>query len=141
VNILFLCTGNSCRSQIAEGWTRQIGGDFVIAQSAGIEAHGQNPRTIAVMQEVGVDISGQDSTIVSDDILQVADVVVTVCGHADEQCPALPPGITKLHWPLTDPAKATGTEEEIMTEFRTTRDDIEARVRGLLESVRAGEIK
>ena len=138
VNILFLCTGNSCRSQIAEGWTRHIGGDAVSVQSAGIEAHGKNPRALEVMREVGVDISGQESTIVDDRMLQRADVVVTVCGHADEQCPALPPGITKIHWPLTDPAKATGSVEEIMREFRATRDDIERRVSALLDSVAKG---
>jgi arsenate reductase len=141
VNILFLCTGNSCRSQIAEGWARHIGGDSVVVQSAGIEAHGKNPRAIEVMQEIGIDISGQESTIVDDTMLQNADVVVTVCGHADEQCPVLPPGITKLHWPLTDPAKATGSDEEIMIEFRATRDEIEGRVGELLESIKAGEIR
>ena len=141
VNILFLCTGNSCRSQIAEGWARHIGGDSVVVRSAGIEAHGKNPRAIEVMQEIGIDISEQASTIVNDDMLQDADVVVTVCGHADEQCPVLPPGITKVHWPLTDPAKATGTEEEIMTEFRATRDEIEGRVSELLESIKTGEIR
>jgi arsenate reductase len=141
VNILFLCTGNACRSQIAEGWARHIGGDSVVVQSAGTEAHGKNPRAIEVMREIGIDISGQESTIVNDDMLQDANVVVTVCGHADEQCPVLPPGITKLHWPLTDPAKATGTEEQIMTEFRATRDEIEGRVSELLESIKAGEIR
>lgn len=141
VNILFLCTGNSCRSQIAEGWARHIGGDAVVVQSAGIEAHGKNPRAIEVMREIGIDISGQESTIVNDDMLNAADIVVTVCGHADEQCPVLPPGIAKLHWPLTDPAKATGTEEEIMTEFRATRDEIEGRVNELLESIKAGDIR
>ena len=117
---------------MAEGWARQLGGGGLVAASAGIEAHGKNPRAIAVMAEVGVDISGQESTIVDDDMLQRADVVVTVCGHADEQCPALPQGVTKLHWPLEDPAKATGTEDEIMAAFRATRDDVEARVRRLL---------
>ena len=140
-NILFLCTGNSCRSQIAEGWAKRIGGDSVVVQSAGIEAHGKNPRAIEVMQEIGIDISGQESTIVDETMLRNVDVVVTVCGHADEQCPVLPPGITKLHWPLTDPAKATGTEEEIMIEFRATRDEIEGRVNELLESIKAGEIR
>ena len=136
VNILFLCTGNSCRSQMAEGWTRHIGGETIAVQSAGIEAHGKNPKAIAVMREVGVDISGQESTIVDDSMLQQADIVVTVCGHADEQCPVLPPHITKIHWPLTDPAKATGSEDEIMDEFRATRDEVERRVRGLLDTVR-----
>ena len=132
LNILYLCTGNSCRSQIAEGWTRQLGGDRVDVQSAGIEAHGKNPRAIKIMQEAGVDISSQESTIVTEDMLNLADVVVTVCGHADEQCPLLPPGVKKVHWPLTDPAKATGSETAIMNEFRATRDDIEMRVRDLL---------
>jgi arsenate reductase len=90
------------------------------------------------MREVGVDISGQESTIVDDGMLQQADIVVTVCGHADEQCPALPPGTTKLHWPLTDPAKATGSEDEIMSAFRDTRDEVERRVRDLLDTLQEG---
>jgi len=126
---------------MAEGWARHIGADSVVVQSAGIEAHGKNPRAIDVMQQIGIDISGQESTIVSDTMLAKADVVVTVCGHADEQCPVLPPGITRLHWPLTDPAKATGTEAEIMAEFRATRDEIEGRVRGLLAAIAAGEVR
>ena len=139
VNILFLCTGNSCRSQIAEGWARHIGRDAVSVESAGIEAHGKNPRAIAAMLEAGIDIAGQESTIVDDRMLQRADIVVTVCGHADEQCPVLPPSITKLHWPLTDPAKATGSDEEIMREFRATRDEIEQRVRELLDTIEKGD--
>lgn len=109
-----------------------MGGNNIEAQSAGIEAHDKNPRAIAVMTEAGIDISDQESTIVSDVMMELADVVVTVCGHADEQCPALPSLAKKIHWPLTDPAKASGTEEQIMSEFRATRDDIETRVRGLL---------
>ena len=132
LNILYLCTGNSCRSQMAEGWTRRLGGDPVKVQSAGIEAHGKNPRAIEVMAEAGIDISGQESTIVSDAMVRHADVVVTVCGHADELCPVLPPGVKKVHWPLADPAQATGTEEEIINEFRATRDEVETRVRDLL---------
>lgn len=133
-HILFLCTGNSCRSQMAEGWTHLIGGKNVVVESAGIEAHGKNPRAIAVMQEAGVDISGQDSTIVSQAMLDRSDIVVTVCGHADEQCPVLPPGVRKTHWPLSDPAKASGTEEAIMQEFRATRNEVERRVQDLLSS-------
>ena len=135
VNILYLCTGNSCRSQIAEGWTRQLGEGRFEVQSAGIEAHGKNPRAISIMQEAGIDISGQESTIVTDEMLNLADVVVTVCGHADEQCPVLPPGVKKVHWPLTDPARATGSEAEIMDLFRATRSDIENRVRDLLSNL------
>jgi len=138
INILYLCTGNSCRSQIAEGWTRQLGGEQVEVQSAGIEAHGKNPRAISIMQEAGIDISGQESTIVTARMLDLADVVVTVCGHADELCPALPPSVKKVHWPLSDPAKATGTESEIMNEFRATRTEVERRVRELLDKLTKG---
>jgi arsenate reductase len=135
VNVLYLCTGNSCRSQIAEGWSRQLGGNRFSVASAGIEAHGKNPRAIEVMKEADVDISGQESTVVTDQMLQGADIVVTVCGHADELCPALPPGVKKLHWPLADPARATGSEEEIMAEFRATRTEVKARVENLLASL------
>ena len=131
-HVLFLCTGNSCRSQMAEGWARRLGGDRIEVQSAGIEAHGKNPRAIAVMAEAGVDISGQESTRVTDAMIQRADVVVTVCGHADEHCPVVPPGIQKIHWPLTDPAKATGSEAEIMAQFRATRDEVRRRVADLI---------
>lgn len=133
MKILFLCTGNSCRSQIAEGWARKLGRDTVDALSAGIEAHGKNPRAIAVMAEAGVDISGQESTRLTEEMLAAADYLVTVCGHADEHCPVLPAGVRKEHWPLSDPAKAAGTEDEIMAVFRASRDDIRNRVADLLE--------
>jgi arsenate reductase len=138
LRILFLCTGNSCRSQMAEGWAKHLGSDIAEIESAGIEAHGQNPRAIRVMAEAGVDISGQESTRVTDDMIRRADIVVTVCGHADESCPALPPGVTKVHWPLNDPAKATGTEDEIMVQFRATRDEVKTRVSALLDEIRGG---
>ncbi len=131
-NLLFLCTGNSCRSQMAEGWGRHFADTRIEVQSAGIEAHGKNPRAIAVMAEAGIDISGQESTRVTDEMINRADVVITVCGHADEHCPVLPPTVRKIHWPLNDPAKATGTEEEIMKVFRATRDEIRERVRALV---------
>lgn len=140
LNLMFLCTGNSCRSQMAEGWARLLGGqygdDWLTVESAGIEAHGKNPRAITVMHEAGVDISGQESTRLTADMLQRADLVVSVCGHADEHCPVLPAGTRKIHWPLDDPAKAQGTEDEIMQTFRNSRDDIRARVDALL-----GELK
>ena len=133
INILFLCTGNSCRSQMAEGWAKWHSQQLFEIQSAGIETHGKNPRAIAVMKQAGVDISNQQSTRVTDDMLKQADLVVTVCGHADEHCPILPPDTRKEHWPLEDPAKAQGTEVEIMNQFRASRDDIEARVKELLQ--------
>ena len=136
MNLLFLCTGNSCRSQIAEGWARQLGGDWLQVQSAGIEAHGKNPRAITVMQEAGVDISNQESTKLTDEMLASADYLVSVCGHADENCPVLPPHVRKEHWPLDDPAKATGSEEEIMAVFRASRDDIKQRVADVIERLK-----
>lgn len=117
---------------------RHLGGDRFIVESAGIEAHGKNPRAIATMGEAGVDISGQESTIVSAAMLDRADIVVTVCGHADEQCPALSPSVRKIHWPLQDPAKATGTDEEIANAFTQTRNEVEERVRELILACRPG---
>jgi len=136
VKILFLCTGNSCRSQMAQGWANHLGDDRVVARSAGIEAHGKNPRAIAVMREAGVGISHQESTRVTPEMLTWADLVITVCGHADEHCPILPPGMQKKHWPLEDPAKATGTEDEIMAKFRATRDEIKSRVEGMIDGIK-----
>lgn len=136
--VLFLCTGNSCRSQMAEGWANHLGGASLEARSAGIEAHGKNPRAIAVMREAGVDISHQESTKLTPNMLEWADLVVTVCGHADERCPAPPPGVRKAHWPLEDPARATGAEEEIMAQFRAARDEVRRRVAELIENLRSG---
>ncbi|MGD8619488.1 MAG: arsenate reductase (thioredoxin) [Gammaproteobacteria bacterium] len=135
MNILFLCSGNSCRSQMAEGWARHFAGNAFGVQSAGIEAHGKNPHAISIMQEAGIDISGQESTRVTPAMLEQADLVVTVCGHADEHCPVLPPGTRKIHWPLDDPARATGTKEEIQQVFRASRDDIRERVKTLLKEL------
>jgi arsenate reductase len=131
--ILFLCTGNSCRSQMAEGWAKHLGHVIAEVESAGLQAHGKNPRALTVMREAGVDISSQESTRVTDDMIARADIVVTVCGHADEHCPVLPPGVKKIHWPLTDPAKATGTEAEIMATFRATRDEVRRYVADLIQ--------
>ncbi len=154
--ILFLCTGNSCRSQMAEGWANHLGSPWLEAQSAGIEAHGKNPRAIAVMREAGVDIAQQESTRVTPEMLAWADLVVTVCGHADEHCPVLPASVKKLHWPLNDPAKAIGdiqermsaagdrtsdaaSEEAVMAMFRATRDEVRRRVETLVDDTRHGK--
>lgn len=130
--VLFLCTGNSCRSQMAEGWAKHLGGGNVEARSAGIEAHGKNPRAIAVMAEAGVDISAQDSTQLTDEMLDWAELVITVCGHADENCPLLPPATLKQHWPIDDPAKASGDDNAAMAVFRGCRDEIKRQVESLL---------
>jgi arsenate reductase len=120
---------------MAEGWARHFTGSAFGIQSAGIEAHCMNPRTISIMQEAGIDISGHASTRVTPAMLEQTDLVVTVCGHADEYCPVLPPGTRRVHWPLQDPAGATGTEQEIMQVFRACRDDIRDRVKSLLEGL------
>ncbi|MBW8055588.1 MAG: arsenate reductase ArsC [Nitrospira sp.] len=117
---------------MAEGWARALAGPQIEARSAGIEAHGKNRGAIAVMKEAGIDISKQESTRLMPEMLDWADYVVTVCGHADEHCPVVPPGTRKQHWPLDDPAKARGSEDEIMAVFRATRDEIERRVRALV---------
>lgn len=138
IHILFLCTGNSCRSQMAEGFARARGGERVVARSAGIVAHGKNPRAIAAMADIGIDISDQASTQLTDAMLHEADLVVTVCGHADEQCPVLPPGVRREHWPLPDPARAVGSEADIVACFHAVRDDVEQRVEALLASLAEG---
>ncbi|SFE06853.1 arsenate reductase (thioredoxin) [Paenibacillus catalpae] len=135
--VYFLCTGNSCRSQIADGFLNAIGGDKYEVKSAGLEAHGLNPRAVQVMKDAGVDISGNSSDVIDPEILNRATYVITLCGHADEHCPVIMnPNVIKWHWGFDDPAKATGTEEEIMEQFRTVRDSIKSRIE---QFVRDGE--
>ncbi|KIL37156.1 arsenate reductase [Gordoniibacillus kamchatkensis] len=127
--VYFLCTGNSCRSQIADGFLKALGGDKYEVKSAGLEAHGLNPRAVAAMKEAGVDISSHTSDVIDPEILNKADYVITLCGHADEHCPAISnKNVVKWHWGFEDPAKATGTEEEIMAKFREVRDAIKDRI-------------
>jgi len=125
---MFLCTGNSCRSQMAEGLARDLGKGLIDAQSAGLMAAGVNPRAIRVMQEIGIDISGQRSKTIDEQQLRTMDVVITLCVHAEGSCPWTPPGIRRLHWPIKDPVGAIGTEEEIMAEFRRARDEIRGQI-------------
>jgi len=127
--VYFLCTGNSCRSQIADGFLNALGSDKYEVKSAGLEAHGLNPRAVQVMSEAGVDISKNTSDVIDLEILNRADYVITLCGHADEHCPVISnKNVTKWHWGFDDPAKATGTEEEIMNQFRSVRDSIKSRI-------------
>lgn len=133
--VYFLCTGNSCRSQIADGFLNTLGSHLYEVKSAGLEAHGLNPRAVQVMQEAGVDISSNHSDVIDPEILNRADYVITLCGHADEHCPVVRnPDVIKWHWGFEDPAKATGTEEEIMTQFRHVRDAIKTRIEQFIES-------
>ena len=136
VRVLFLCTGNSARSQMAEAFARHYGQGRVEASSAGIDPKGLHPFTVKAMKEKGIDVSGQPSKGVTDEMLRAADVVITVCGHADDRCPALPPDVRKLHWPIEDPAVISGrAPEEVLAAFRRARDDLESRVRDLLSAL------
>jgi thioredoxin type arsenate reductase len=132
--VYFLCTGNSCRSQMADGFLRALGGDRYEVKSAGLEAHGLNPRAVAAMSEAGVDISGHSSDVIDPKLLARADYIITLCGHADEHCPVVNnPTAKRWHWGFDDPAKATGTEEEIAAQFRTVRDAIRERIRRFVD--------
>ncbi|WP_416148892.1 arsenate reductase (thioredoxin) [Salipaludibacillus sp. HK11] len=132
--IYFLCTGNSCRSQMAEGFGKKYLQENYDVYSAGIEAHGVNPKAIKAMNEVDVDISKQTSDKIDPDLLQKADLVVTLCGHADDVCPATPPNKERVHWGFDDPAKAEGTEEEKWAFFQRVRDEIEKRIKTFAET-------
>ena len=124
--ILVLCTGNSCRSQIAEGYLRFHAGDQAAIFSAGIETHGVNPKAIKVMAEDHIDISGHTSNHVDEYSEIDFDMVITVCDNANEACPFFPGKVERLHQNFPDPAKATGTPEEVIEEFRKVRDLIKA---------------
>ncbi|MBX3179267.1 MAG: arsenate reductase ArsC [Candidatus Hydrogenedentes bacterium] len=134
LKVLFLCTGNSCRSQMAEGWARALKGNEIEAYSAGIETHGLNPNAVRVMAEAGVDISGHQSQHL-DELKHVSfDYVVTVCGHAHETCPVFPAGARVVHAGFDDPpklAKDAKTEAELLAPYRRVRDEIKAYVAGL----------
>ncbi|OEG00384.1 arsenate reductase (thioredoxin) [Vulcanibacillus modesticaldus] len=134
--IYFICTGNSCRSQMAEGFGKKYANEDFAIYSAGIEAHGLNPKAVISMKEVGIDISNQTSDIIDDQLLNNAMYAITLCGDAEERCPYTPPHVKRLHWGLPDPAKATGTEEEIMAVFRHVRDQIDKLVYDLLQEIR-----
>lgn len=122
--VLVLCTGNSCRSQIAHGYLKKFGGENIEVFSAGVETHGVNPKAIATMKEDGIDISGHTSN----NILEYKDIdfdfIITVCDHAKERCPYFPSKALKFHYNFPDPGKAIGTEEEVKNEFTRVREMI-----------------
>lgn len=134
LKILFLCTGNSCRSQMAEGWARHLKNDSIEAYSAGIETHGMNPNAVKVMAEAGVDISGHHSKHL-DEVKHIPfDWVITVCDNANESCPHFPGKVTRFHISFDDPpklAKNAKTEEEALSQYRRVRDDIRRFVENL----------
>ncbi|MES2891945.1 MAG: arsenate reductase ArsC [Bacteroidota bacterium] len=122
--ILVLCTGNSCRSQIAEGYLEHFAGDKARVYSAGIETHGVNPKAVATLQEDGIDISAHTSNNITEYQDIEFDFVITVCDHAKEVCPVLPSTAKTFHYNFPDPAKATGTPDEIDQQFREVREQI-----------------
>ena len=132
-NILVLCTGNSCRSQIAEGFLRHYAGEKANVYSAGVETHGVNPRAISIMNEVGIDISNHTSNHVDEYANIDFDFIITVCDNAKERCPYFPSKAERLHYNFPDPAKASGTEEEIVNEFRRVRELIDEYCKDFVE--------
>ena len=142
IKILYLCTGNSCRSQMAEGWTRHLKSNQIEAFSAGIETHGLNPHMVKVMDEAGVDVSNQKSENIRDFAEHDLDVVITVCGHAHETCPVFPANCKVVHTGFPDPpkmakefAKKGATEEEQLDCYRSVRDKIKEYILTLPESL------
>jgi arsenate reductase len=131
--ILVLCTGNSCRSQIAEGYLRHFVKGKAVVYSAGVETHGVNPRAIAIMKEDGIDISAHTSNNITEYKDIEFDYVITVCDNAKERCPFFPSMAEKIHYNFPDPAKATGTEAEIMEQFRKVRDMIRSWCREFID--------
>ncbi|WP_249869585.1 arsenate reductase (thioredoxin) [Oceanobacillus saliphilus] len=132
--IYFLCTGNSCRSQMAEGWAQKLLGDEWEVRSAGIEAHGLNPNAVKAMKEVEIDISNQESEMIDTEYLNNATLAVTLCGDAADRCPMTPPHVRREHWGFDDPAKAEGTDEEKWAVFQRVRDEIGERIKRFTET-------
>ncbi len=132
LKVMFLCTGNSCRSQMAEGLARKLGQGRVAVYSAGLIPAGVNPYAKRVMKEIGIDISGQKSKVIDEELLRKMDIIITLCGNAALSCPLTPLEIKRLHWPIEDPVGTIGTDDEILEAFRKARDEIRERIEGFL---------
>lgn len=139
--VMFLCRGNTCRSQMAEGFARKLGKGLIEPYSAGLMPAGVvHPRAIAVMKEEGIDISGQGSKGIDPDLLQEMDIIITLCGNAEASCPMTPPSIKRIHWPIDDPAAAVGTEDEVMKKFRKARDEIKNKIEEFVRIINNGGV-
>lgn len=136
LKVMFLCTGNSCRSQMAEGFARELGKGVIEPYSAGVISSFVHPRAIAVMKEIGIDISNQKSEKIDEDLLRKMDIIITLCSSAEEPCPWTPPEIKRIRWPIKDPFGAIGKEDEIMNEFRRARGEIKEKIVKLIEEIR-----
>lgn len=132
---MFLCTGNSCRSQMAEGLARELGKGVLEPFSAGLMAAGVHHRAIAVMKELGIDISRQKSKEIDESLLRTMDMIITLCDNAAEACPWTPPGIKRLHWPVRDPVGTRGTEEVVMNDFRRARDEMRIKLQEFVKTL------
>lgn len=130
-NVLVLCTGNSCRSQLAEGYIRHFHGHVANVYSAGVETHGVNPKAIETMAADGIDISDHTSNHVDEYLHIPFELIITVCDHASERCPIFPSTAQRIHHNFPDPAKAIGTNEEILEAFKKVREEIKAFCKGL----------
>jgi Protein-tyrosine-phosphatase len=139
--VLILCTGNSCRSHIAEGILHEAAGDLLNVQSAGSKPAGYvHPKAIAVMKEIGIDISEHTSKHMDEFLNRKVDTVITVCGNADQACPMFPGQVNRYHWGFDDPAHAKGTEEDIFAEFRRVRDQIKLVFEAYAAGLRRGKL-
>jgi arsenate reductase len=136
IKVMFLCTGNSCRSQMAEGLARELGKGVCEPCSAGLLAAGLHPRAVEVMKEIGIDISRQKSKEIDEALVRKMDIVVTLCTSAEEACPRTPPEVERQHWPVRDPVGARGSREEVLKEFRRARDEIRGRIEELVQTIR-----
>jgi len=138
--VLILCTGNSCRSHIAEGILRAAAGDLIEVASAGSKPSGYvHPKSIEALKEIGIDISGHHSKHMNEFLNRPVDTVITVCGNADQACPIFPGQMHRFHWGFNDPAHASGTEEEILNEFRRVRDQISLVFEAYASGLRRGK--
>ena len=135
LKVMFLCTGNSCRSQMAEGFARELGKGIIEPYSAGLSPAGVNPNAVRVMKEIGIDISNQKSKVIDEHFLKQMDIIITLCGHAEAMCPMTPPEIKRIHWPIEDPVSAIETEEDIMDAFKKARDEIKTKIQSLVKEL------
>ena len=136
MKIMFMCTGNSCRSQMAEGIARALGKGLIEPYSAGVMPSEVHPKTVQVMKEIGVDISNQRSKGIDENLLDAMDMIITLCSSAEAMCPMTPPRIKRIHWSIDDPKTATGSEEEVLNAFRSARDEIKKKLEMLIDELK-----
>ena len=133
---MFMCTGNSCRSQMAEGFARAFGQGVLEPYSAGVMPSEVHPKTVQVMKEIGIDISNQRSKGIDESLLNTMDIIITLCSSAEAMCPMTPPRIKRTHWSIDDPKSATGSEEDVLNAFRSARDDIKKKIEMLIDELK-----